>query len=191
MFVALAEELADLFVSAAIDAVAGDAVEGFNPSHDVCRFVIDGAVVLAERRTGRPLGNHDFVLDSRPMPAPRGAATPPPGCVSTTPRSIARSTRPCSTRSCGRKCTPRWSASAAAPSPSSACGRSPRRRCSTAFDGELPAYERYGEDRVRAGRYTEIIRYRQHVLPVRAAIEAAVHGRLADAVPVVVAHSLP
>ena len=51
-----------------------------------------------------------------------------------------------------------------------------------AFDDELPAYERYGEQRVREGRYAEIIRYRQHVLPVRAAIEAAVHGRVADAV---------
>ena len=50
------------------------------------------------------------------------------------------------------------------------------------FDETLPAYERYGEQRVREGRYSEIIRYRQHVLPVRAAIEAAVHRHLADAV---------
>ena len=49
------------------------------------------------------------------------------------------------------------------------------------FRSELPAYERYGEQRVREGRYGEIIRYRQHVLPVRAAIEAAVYGRVADA----------
>ena len=43
------------------------------------------------------------------------------------------------------------------------------------------ALERFGEQRVREGRYTEIIRYRQHMLPVRTAIEAAVHGRVADA----------
>jgi hypothetical protein len=41
------------------------------------------------------------------------------------------------------------------------------------FDRKLPAYERFGEIRVGQGRYNEVIRYRQHVLPVRAAIEAA------------------
>ena len=50
-----------------------------------------------------------------------------------------------------------------------------------ALDGELPFYERYGEQRVREGRYAEIIRYRQHVLPVRAAIEAAVLGQTVNA----------
>ena len=42
------------------------------------------------------------------------------------------------------------------------------------FERELPPYERYGQIRVSEGRYTEIIRYRQHVLPVLAAIERAI-----------------
>jgi hypothetical protein len=42
------------------------------------------------------------------------------------------------------------------------------------FDRELPAYERYGAIRVGEGRYDEIIRYREHVLPVRTAIEGRV-----------------
>ena len=50
-----------------------------------------------------------------------------------------------------------------------------------AFERDVPAYERFGEQRVREGRYDQIIRYRQHVAPVRQAIEAAVHGRVADA----------
>ena len=41
------------------------------------------------------------------------------------------------------------------------------------FSGELPVYERHGETRLREGRYTDVIRYRQHVLPVREAIESA------------------
>ena len=123
VFVELAEELADVFVEAGINDVAGDAIEGFNPSHDVCRFVIDGAVVLAGGRTRRPIATWDFVLEGRPDACPRPAATRLRGSVSTTPRSIARSTPPCSTPSCGPRCMPRWSASAAAPLPSSACGR--------------------------------------------------------------------
>lgn len=42
------------------------------------------------------------------------------------------------------------------------------------FEQELPAYERYGEIRVAQGRYQGVIRYREHVLPVRRAIEEAV-----------------
>ena len=47
-------------------------------------------------------------------------------------------------------------------------------RAADTVDDEPPFYERYGEQRVREGRYAEIIRHRQHVQPVRAAIEAAV-----------------
>jgi hypothetical protein len=39
-FVALADELAAALVHDKVELVAGDAVEGFNPSHDVCRYVV-------------------------------------------------------------------------------------------------------------------------------------------------------
>ena len=40
------------------------------------------------------------------------------------------------------------------------------------FEQEPPDYERYGERRVKEGRYVDIIRYRDHVRPVAAAIAA-------------------
>jgi hypothetical protein len=42
------------------------------------------------------------------------------------------------------------------------------------FEAEPPAYERLGEARRKEGRYTELIRYHPHVLPVLEAIEKAV-----------------
>src|SRR5262245_36319773 len=78
VFVALAEELADIWTRAEITHVVGDAVEGFNPVHDVCRFIIDGAAAIVSRRTGQAVRNDDFVLDSPPdacPPALRPAAT--------------------------------------------------------------------------------------------------------------------
>src|SRR5215831_20493662 len=39
-FIALAEELAVTLVNTGADLVAGDAIEGFNPSHDVCRYIV-------------------------------------------------------------------------------------------------------------------------------------------------------
>ena len=179
MFVALVEELAEVFVAAGIDAVAGDAVEGFNPSHDVCRFVIDGAVALASRRTGRPIDNRDFVLEARPDTCPEASRDAATWIRLDDAALDCKIDAALHAPSCGPRCTARWSASAAAPSPLE-CLRPVTAALAADVDSELPFYERYGEQRVREGRYAEIIRHRQHVLPVRAAIEAAIHGRTAD-----------
>ena len=66
VFVALAQELASALEQAGVDCVAGDAVEGFNPAHDVCRLIVDGAVEILRRRTGREVRNYDFLLDGPP-----------------------------------------------------------------------------------------------------------------------------
>jgi hypothetical protein len=55
-FIALAEELADDFRDAGW--VIADAAEGYNPTHDLCRMIVDAAL----RRLGRPLPNFEFVL---------------------------------------------------------------------------------------------------------------------------------
>jgi hypothetical protein len=79
VFVALAIELATALEEARVDCVAGDAVEGFNPVHDVCRLIVDGAVGIIRRRTGR---------DGR--------------CATTISRSTARPSRPVRARSLSR-----------------------------------------------------------------------------------------
>ena len=44
-------------------------------------------------------------------------------------------------------------------------------------DGGQPLYERYGEERVAAGHYATVIRRREHLLPLRDALLAAVEKR--------------
>ena len=73
VFVALAKELASALEEAGVDCVAGDAVEGFNPAHDVCRLIIDGAVLIVRRRTGRDVRNYDFLLDGPHEPSRPGS----------------------------------------------------------------------------------------------------------------------
>src|SRR5688500_1912241 len=69
-FIALADELAAVFVRDQVDLVAGDAVEGFNPSHDVCRYVINAAVRAASAASGRPIACYAFPLESAPDACP-------------------------------------------------------------------------------------------------------------------------
>jgi len=53
LFVDLAVRLGDELAAMEAPYVAGDAREGFNPTHDVCRMIIDAAVRRA-RRSGAP-----------------------------------------------------------------------------------------------------------------------------------------
>jgi hypothetical protein len=62
-------ELAALIVRRRIALVVGDAAEGFNPGHDVCRFAIDAAVAIAAR-SGHAATNLEFVLDAAPGDRP-------------------------------------------------------------------------------------------------------------------------
>jgi AcrR family transcriptional regulator len=176
VFVGLAHELADALIAAGVEHVAGDAVEGFNPTHDVCRFVIDGAVAIVRERTGREIRNEEFVLDTRPDSCPdavRAAATwirlddaalerkldvarQYPELRDEVDAALARYGRQAFATECLRPAT--------------------TASMLEGFEGERPGYERFGEQRVREGRYDEVIRYHQHVLPVQQAIEADVRA---------------
>ena len=173
VFVGLARELAGALTAAGVECVAGDAPEGFNPVHDVCRFLIDGALAMMQRQTGRRLRNYDFVLDNPPDTCPEPlragalwlrldeaalerkleAALAYPELREEVQAAVQRFGRQAYGVECLRPAATR-----------SMIGR---------FETERPAYERSGQIRVSEGVYSEVIRYREHVLPVLAAIEAA------------------
>ena len=169
-FTALAKELADQLIAGNIDIVAGDAVEGFNPVHDIWRVLIDGAVAVAERQTGRTIRNYDFALDSGPASCPESL------------RHVALTTT-LDEAALDRKLTAALAYPEMRYEVEAALGRFGReafaveclRPSSThtviaEFEQDLPNYERFGQIRVEEGRYADVIRYRDHVLPVIDAI---------------------
>jgi hypothetical protein len=166
VFVSLAKELATMLEENGVQCVAGDAVEGFNPAHDVCRLIVDGAVEIVRRRAGREIRNYDFVLDGPPEPRPGSivvrldeaaldrklaAARAYPEMQYEVEAALDRYGRAAFAIECLRPAVARLHA--------------------LRFDHEPPNYERYGEKRVNEGRYTEIVRYRDHVRPVAEAID--------------------
>ena len=46
-----------------IDTIIGDAIEGFNPTHDLCRYIINTLVRLLNKNRSTQLNNYDFLLD--------------------------------------------------------------------------------------------------------------------------------
>ncbi len=174
VFVALAREVASVLEARGIHGVAGDAAEGFNPIHDICRFVIDAAIRAASRRTGRAIDNLEFDLDASPR-APDRDPVDGEIRIALDPRAIERKHRAAlgyrELRAEVANALDRFGALAyAIESLRPAATKAALAR----FDAAAPDYERFGAERVRQGLYREIIRYREHVLPVRQALEAAI-----------------
>lgn len=165
-FLRLADDLAETFAAYGADCVVGDAVEGYNPSHDVCRLVVNAAVRMA----GAGASNWDFVLVGAPGECPadlRDAAC----FVELDDDGL------------GRKLEAAHGYTELAGEVEAAVGRfgvAPfRTECLRPSDpadrygwtaDQIPFYERYGEARVAEGVYRQVLRFREHVLPLADAL---------------------
>jgi hypothetical protein len=168
-FVAMRDELAESLRAAAIACVSGDAMEGFNPIHDVCRAIIDAAVLVIHQQTGRELENYEFALHSGTARAPQPSTD---GIVlrldeAALQRKLAAASAYPEMRAEVQAALDEFGRQAFAVErlqPSSA------HRMIEEFERTPPLYDRHGEIRVGQGVYTDAIRYREHVLPVLLAI---------------------
>ena len=169
-FIALAEELATALLHARIDLVAGDAIEGFNPSHDVCRYVINAAVRLASAARGRAIDCYAFPLDAPPEAWGRG---PQAGAVRVDlddqllDRKLQAAHRYVELQSevqgaLARYGTEPFRSEYLYPVDlSDPYGWDPER---------VPCYESYGAQRVKTGTYDTVVTFREHVRPLADAL---------------------
>ncbi|HYH46807.1 MAG TPA: hypothetical protein VEG34_14070 [Thermoanaerobaculia bacterium] len=182
-FVALAAEVAAALEQAGVDLVAGDAAEGFNTGHDLCRLVINAAA-LRLAGSGRPLANLELLLDDHPDLCPdelRGEALR----LDLDDEALAR----------------KLAVARGYPEIASEVESALARFGEAPFRTEIlrpvrygldlaplfadpPFYETYGEQQVAAGRYSHVIRLRQHVAPIAAALAAWAAAPVAPVVPV-------
>jgi hypothetical protein len=169
LFLGMLHSMAASLVRHEIDFVAGDASEGFNPTHDICRVLINGAVAQAERARGKAIANYEFCLtegeehcqerhDSRCMhllledgllhqklDAAEGYAE----MRDEVRQAIARRGREHFRIECLREVS------------TSATQK---------HDSGKPYYETWGEQRVAQGQYESVIRFQEHMLPVMEAV---------------------
>jgi hypothetical protein len=166
LFAGLADELAAALDRAGIDYVAGDAVEGFNPGHDVCRLVLNAALLRLAEATGRRLGNFEFPLEGPPEECPpedRSAAI----LLELDDGALQRKLQ-------AADAYPEMAAEVERALASH--GRAPFGveclrpvRYGLEVGGRFahpPYYESYGERQVAAGIYRQVIRFREHMAPL-------------------------
>jgi hypothetical protein len=170
LFIELAGELCEAFVAERIDYVAGDAFEGYNPMHDVCRLVINAAVTAAQGVSGNRIASFEFSLIGQPD------AGHEQGNANAVWRRLDDA-------AFARKI-------AAAKGYAELAGEVRTALERTSIDGfrveclrpvdpgadnyrcdEPPFYEQYGEKQVAAGYYPRVLRYHEHIAPLAAALK--------------------
>jgi len=184
-------DLAEVLEQEEVAEVVGDAMEGYNPVHDVCRLAIDAAVDVVGRRTGRRIVNRDFPLFARQD------ATPPDAAAlrleldeDTFERKLALARAYPELKGEVDAALDQVMLESLRPFPElhaqaaeviGAMGREAYRvECLCLVNGRAaspaaagdarPFYERYGELLAAQGVYRTPIRYREHVLPLAQAL---------------------
>lgn len=158
------ESIAAAFIDAQIEMVASDASEGYNPTHDICFELTQAAVELVRKRTQRAIQRYSFCLTEwEGCVAPRAAEDVihlelDDTCLHEkieAARSYAElrdevdRALACKGIEYFRNETLMRSAG-----------------WTSALDGYKPDYELSGEQRVADGRYTQVLRYNDHVHPI-------------------------
>jgi hypothetical protein len=179
VFEKLCDRIAGLIVDRAIDAVVSDAVEGYNPTHDLCELLARNAVAVAAGRKRQPISHYTVPLTGDPRPDLSGGEREY--------LQIELSIQQCrekleAARAYARRAGPNLNREVEgaigvygeeafareylfrAAEPDSG----PERR----FEHLKPAYECYGEERVAAGLYQFVIRFREHMLPLAKQLNA-------------------
>jgi len=168
LFTALADELACGLAD--VDLVAGDAVEGYNPGHDVCRLLLNAAVLRLEAE-GRRIANFDFPLVGAPDDCPAesfsGALRLELDEESFQRKLEAARTYP--------ELAGEVEAALAAHGSDRfrvECLRPVRYGLDIApLVSQPPFYETHGEKRVALGLYGQVIRFQEHLAPLAAGLE--------------------
>jgi hypothetical protein len=172
LFIKLAREVARFLTDETVSYVAGDSAEGYNPTHDVCRLIIGAAVELANRSrvnevkdfdfpltgaTNGSSGNHDIriELDDNAFARKLEVARSYAGLEAEVNEALNTNSALAFRVECLRPVTNYWDMF--------------RRDAK-------PYYEEYGEKRVAEGKYGQVIRYREHVLPLAEALREMVVG---------------
>jgi hypothetical protein len=170
LFIDAAEELARALVAGEFEYVAGDRAEGYNPVHDVCRYVIDAAVDLANRKRGASISNYDFALAG----IDRGR---PPDTLETE-LSLELTDDELSQKLDAARSYDELSADIDEMLKvggmdgirTETLRPVPRVPLNEGVNVERPFYETYGEKQVAAGHYQTVLRYREHLMPLANAL---------------------
>jgi hypothetical protein len=178
LFLRMTFDLADWIWLDGIDYVVGDSAEGYNPTHDVCRIIVGGAVELATRLRGRPIGNFEYVVTGQRRDCMAGR------CGGTIRLKLDDD-------ALQRKLAAAFAYPELAGEVEAAVQRDgveafryeclhpvDNRATWTPVGNNKPHYEEHGQSRVASGKYRHPVRYAEHLVPLQTAFWEALNKTL-------------
>jgi hypothetical protein len=178
LFLRMTIELADWMWLDGVDYVVGDSAEGYNPMHDVCRVIVGGAVELASRLRGRPIGNYEYVVTGQRIDCMTGR------CGGTIKLEL-------NDDALEKKVAAALAYPELAGEVENAIQRDGieafRHECFHPVDNRIswlpegngkPYYEKHGQSKVAAGKYDRSVRYAEHIVPLQTAFWEALQRAL-------------
>lgn len=167
LFINLASELAADLVSENIDYVVGDAIEGYNPAHDICRFVINAAVENAKRQRQQTILNFEVFLNAESDSHVKSSSDDIWLHLDeeSSKQKLAAAQAYVELTADINQTLNREGMDAVQ--------TEHLRLASSDWDGaaERPYYEVHGEKQVAAGHYEEVVRYHTHIRPIADALK--------------------
>jgi hypothetical protein len=175
----LADELAEALLSMRCATVVGDAAEGYNSGHDVCRLVVDAAVARV-RELGHAIENLEFLLVGPPHACPP-ERRPALRCVGLDDGALGRKLGAALAYEELRDEVQR-ALDAHGPEPFVREFLWPSTGQPAGADDPTwePYYEEYGRRQVAAGHYDRLVTYRGHVQPLADMLRVKRHKRAPD-----------
>jgi AcrR family transcriptional regulator len=168
VFTSMAAEMAHSFAQPGVRYVVGDAIEGYNPIHDVCRLLVNAAVALAARDCGREIVNFEFVVSGDPAKLQADD-----NALNLTLEDEAFQQKLAAIRGYAELSADvddlftTYGSDAFRVECFCPSGREPMDK---RLSSQPPLYESIGEKRVSKGYYDRVITYREHVRPLAEAL---------------------
>lgn len=183
-FINLVDNLAASILHEQVDCIAGDAEEGYNPGHDICRLIINAAVKLVKRKSSEPIRNYDFTLVGPPDQCPEDLRDHSLW-LDLDDEAFARKLS--AAHNYSELQAEVETALNGAGNEALITGVTDANRfrveCLRPVNShslairsldDPPYYEQYGEKQVKSGYYKQVLRYSEHMLPLARALDSYV-----------------
>lgn len=157
----LASRLADELAKHSVSTLCGDALEGYNPTHDLCRALINAVA----KKIGISRREHNLMFELA-APHARDSSGATRLCDAAWAAKIAAGERYTALAAELAHARSAWGLEAYQVETLEPCDVETLRRPYR----DTPHFERVGEERVRMGSYRDVVRAREHMNPMLDAI---------------------
>jgi hypothetical protein len=166
-FIDLTAELARELVREQIDYVVGDAIEGYNPAHDICRSMLNAAVAIVNGQGGKPVLNFEISLTGQSNKLREKIAGEV--WLGLDEASLLQKLKVAREYTEMASEVERILSEEGLPALQTERLRPVSHASHNGF-AETPYYEIHGAKQVEVGRYTQVLRYNEHVRPLEEAL---------------------